>query len=228
MNSVAIMQPTYLPWAGYFNLIANVNHFVFLDNVKIEKQSWQVRNRVINNRTEHTITLAIKGSRNQLMKDVLLNDDTPWRKKHNKLLLHNYSKHSHQEVITNIVSSIINDKSITSLCELNSRIIIHISKELKFSPIFHYASELNSTGQRSQKLIEICKELRCTHYTSPIGSKNYIEQDGVFNNSEVTINYQKFTPPVYSQQGITNFIPYLSIIDMVANIGYKETAKLIR
>lgn len=228
MNKLVIMQPTYLPWAGYFNLISQADHFVFLDDVKVEKQSWQVRNKVINDKSEHVISLAIKGPRSQLIQEVLLNDDVTWRKKHSKLLAHNYSKHPHKEVIINTLLPIINDRDITSLCKLNSRIILAISKALNFNPVFHYASELAASGQRSEKLIKICNELECAQYLSPIGSKYYIEQDGLFKDTKIDVRYQHFTPPIYRQQGMSNFIPYLSVIDMIANIGYEKTATLIR
>jgi len=224
MSSIAIMQPTYIPWAGYFNLISKVDYFVFLDDVKIEKQSWQVRNKIISDHQERYISLPVRGSRNQMIKEVQLNDSIPWRKKHTKLLEHTYAKHPLGKTCLLKVLPTINSNKITSLATLNIEIIKTISKELGFNPIFHLSSQLNTVGERSKRLLSLCKELSCDHYFSPAGSKAYIEKDGYFSNSNISIEFQNFTPPVYRQLNQPKFVPYLSIIDMVANIGWRETA----
>ena len=82
MKSVAIMQPTYLPWSGYFNLIRLADHFVFLDDVKLEKFLWQTRNQILIDGKQKYLTVPVLGSRNQLIKDALVNENNNWRKKH--------------------------------------------------------------------------------------------------------------------------------------------------
>lgn len=225
MNTLVIMQPTYLPWVGFFHLIANADKFVFLDDVKIEKQSWQVRNRLLHNGEPHYISVSINGSRNQTIKDVLLNDSTLWRKKHSQLLQHTYKKHPFGEDVLDNILPIINDKNITSLAVLNEKLIINICQKLDINTQFFKASSLKSEGTRTEKLVNLCRELQCDHYLSPLGSKEYITQDGNFSKSDISLTYQDFIPMNYPQKGINQFIPYLSIIDMIANIGWNESAR---
>lgn len=228
MKKLVIMQPTYLPWAGYFNLISQADNFVFLDDVKVEKQSWQVRNKVLNIDSEHLLSLPISGSRNQLLNEVVLGGKQLWQNKHSKLLTHLYAKHAYGLEILDTLLPIINDKKTTSLVKLNTDIIFSISESLGFNPTFHFSSQLNTQASRSKRLVSICHQLGCEEYLSPIGSKDYIEKDGDFAASTLKLTYQNFLPPPYPQKGNTNFIPYLSIIDMIANIGWQNTAALIK
>ena len=75
------MQPTYLPWPGYFDLILMSDHFIFLDNVKFEKSSWQTRNQIITKNKLLYITVPVIGARNQIISEVLINDSSDWRNK---------------------------------------------------------------------------------------------------------------------------------------------------
>jgi len=228
MSTIAIMQPTYLPWAGYFNLITRADHFVFLDDVKIEKQSWQVRNKILYNQKEAILSLPTQGSRNQLINEVMLNETTPWRKKQSKFLQYAYAKHPFGLDCLEVLLPIINNEKHTLLCELNIQIIKSISNNLGFDPTFHRSSGLGIFEARSKRLISICQKFSCNNYLSPAGAKEYIEKDGDFSNSAIIITYQEFTPPKYPQKNLSTFMPYLSIIDMIANIGYSETSKLIQ
>src|SRR5437870_5440085 len=89
-----IMQPTYLPWSGYFNLMSQATVFVFLDDVQYERSSWQNRNRVLVNGAPHLITVpALRLSLNQSIRTVQVDDKHPWRSKHISLLEQTYAKH---------------------------------------------------------------------------------------------------------------------------------------
>ncbi len=225
MTTAVIMQPTYIPWMGYFNLISQADHFVFLDDVKIEKQSWHVRNKVLNQGEEHLITLPILGSRNQALNQVALDENQNWREKHSKLITHLYRKHEHGLDMLNTILPLINDKKIITLVNLNTSIIMSIAKKLEFKPVFHFSSNLNITAPRTQRLVSICHQLECNNYLSPMGSKEYIEQDGDFAPSAIDVVFQNFSPQPYPQKNVTPFVPYLSIIDMVANIGWADAAR---
>lgn len=87
------MQPTYLPWAGYFHLIGTVDKFVFLDDVQFERRSWQSRNRILLEGREHYLTVPVrKASRSELIKNIAIDNDQEWRKRHLQLLRQAYLK----------------------------------------------------------------------------------------------------------------------------------------
>lgn len=227
MTTLAIMQPTYLPWAGYFNLISSADYFIFLDDVKIEKQSWQVRNKILSNNKEHFISLPIEGSRNQLINQVRLNCNINWRKKHTTMLEQTYSKHPFGRECLDCILPIILSSG-PSLVELNISIITSLSSKFGFEANFYRSSDFNISEKRSKRLISLCHSLSCRQYLSPIGAKEYITQDGDFDDSEVSVIFQDFTPPPYTQKSRSEFLPYLSIVDMIANIGFTKTAYLIK
>lgn len=227
MTTIAIMQPTYLPWAGYFNLISMSEHFIFLDDVKIEKQSWQVRNKILSNNKEHLITLPIEGSRNQLINQVPLNTKLNWRKKHTSLLEQTYLKHPYGKDCLECILPIINS-DILSLADLNISIITALSAKLGFNSNFHRSSGFNISGERSNRLISICRSLSSKNYLSPNGAREYIEQDGDFAKTDITVTFQNFLPPSYPHKSHHEFLPYLSIIDMICNIGFSRTSELIK
>ena len=204
-----------------------VEHFIFLDDIKVEKQSWQVRNKILSNKKEQLISLPIEGSRNQLINQVKLNSKVNWRKKHTMLLEQTYSKHPFGQDCLECILPIINS-TISSLAELNISIIIALSLKLGFNTNFYRSSDFNVSGERSKRLISLCNRLSCDRYLSPIGAKEYIEQDGDFANTDLTVIFQNFMPPFYYQKKHPEFLPYLSVIDMIANMGFLETAKLIR
>ncbi|CDX03133.1 WbqC-like protein [Desulfitobacterium hafniense] len=224
----AIMQPTYLPWAGYFNLISLVDYFVFLDDVQFERRSWQSRNRIPINDIPTWVTVPVKqSSQKQIIKEVLIDDEQRWREKHLKTFQHIYAKHPFLKEIEPILDP-LRDTSIKYLADLNILIIEYIAQKLKLCPRFIRASDLSIGEKRSDHLLSICKKLECNEYLSPLGSADYLIQDGSFDSSGVLLMFQNYTPSVYPQQGVVDYVTHLSIIDVIANIGWERTALYIK
>ena len=89
----AIMQPTYLPWAGFFNLISDVDVFVILDDVLFEKHSWQSRNRILQNGKELLLSIPIASqSHETCIKDIMISSNSKWGKKHLQTIQQSYAK----------------------------------------------------------------------------------------------------------------------------------------
>jgi hypothetical protein len=220
---VSIMQPTYIPWTGYFNLIDNSDIFVFLDDVQFEKQSWQQRNRIILNKMEYMLTLPVltKHKSNQNILDVELDEKTKWRSKHLKTMELAYKKHQFGSAVIDIYkeSFIINNN--TNLSRLNICFIVNIIKLLHIDTKIIFSSEMNIPGKRSDKIYAICKKLNATAYLSPAGSKQYIDEEGIFARNELQVIYQNYNPIPYPQKDIIEFIPYMSIVDLLANVGFE-------
>ena len=226
--TVSIMQPTFLPWTGYFNLMANSDIFVFLDDVQFEKQSWQQRNRIIQNKNECMLSLPVltKGKHDQLIADVILDDKHNWREKQLKTIQNAYSKHLFGNLILDIFEKYIT-KGSSKLCELNTAFIIKIKEMLNLKTNIIFSSNLKAEGKRSNKIYNICKMLGATQYLSPVGSKEYIEEDKVFDHNNLPVIYQNYIPVPYPQKDIQNFIPYMSIVDLLANVGPDNAIKYI-
>lgn len=223
-----IMQPTYLPWAGYFNLISQADHFVFLDDVQYERQSWQNRNRVLVDGRVHWLTVpAVREELGQPISAVEIDDNIRWRAKHARLIEQSYSKHDHIADAREILPMII-DPSRTKLADLNIAIISVVANRLGLAPSFHRSSELGISGPRSARLLRICERFGCDEYLSPVGANGYLERDRVFDGAAVRLRFQDFVPAEYAQRHAGAFIGYLSFIDVLANLGWRATREYAR
>lgn len=227
MLKCAIMQPTYLPWAGYFSMIANVDKFVFLDDVQFARRSWQQRNRINLNNKEKWLTVPVKktGLRTQLISEVEIVDEE-FKKSHFSLLEQAYKKSIYFEEIHNIFKKSIIDNTSPFLVDLNVAFIIEVLNYLNIKTEVLYASNLSVDGKKSMHLLNICKELKADIYVSAPGSIEYIEEEGYFSNSPTLVEKFEFIPKNYMKEN-NDFIPYLSIIDVIANLGREKTIEYL-
>lgn len=225
---LAIMQPTYLPWAGYFNLIASVDTFVFLDDVQFARRSWQQRNRIMMAGREHMLTVPVdsKGRRDQLISEVVTDESQSWRKKHLGSLRSAYGSQPDGKVMLEIIGNCL-ETNTNLLVDVNIGIIKSLSEAMGLNTPILKASELRCAGSKSQHLLNICHELGADTYLSAAGSREYIEEEGCFARSEVVVEYQHFQPEVYPQKGSAEFVPYLSVVDVIANIGFEGAREYV-
>lgn len=224
---IAVMQPMYLPWMGYFALIESVDVFVFLDNVQFSHGGWQQRNRVRqkDNIVFLTVPVYKKGLHRQIIRDVEIADQHKWRKSHYKTLYQSYSKALYWEQYQDILFEMYNIE-YNKLCELNIFSIIKISKLLKLkAKKMIRASELVDQTDRVGRLISLCDRLGADEYLSPVGSFEYIDRNNLFEKNNISLKYLHFEHPEYRQVG-KSFLSHLSIIDLLLNEGPNAKAIL--
>ena len=129
---ISIMQPTYFPWAGYFNLISQADVFIFLDDVQFEKCSWQNRNRILLGGNPLWITVpSIRKDISQKINEIQIDDQKHWRRKHIKTIEQAYAKSLFRSEVVELVH-LIDDENINLLSELNIRIIQIIAGKLDY------------------------------------------------------------------------------------------------
>lgn len=223
------MQPTYLPWIGYFNLISQADYFVCLDNVQFEKQSWQQRNRILTKKGFEwvTVPVLIKGRFGQLIKDVEISP-VKFAEKHIKQIKQNYSRAQYfDDYADEFFDCLIENSKNFSLCDLNISLIKWFCSKLTLPINFLRASELKSIGKRSELLVNILKELGADHYLSPFGSFDYIKEEyKAFKQNKITVLFEQYDHPEYKQLD-NEFIPYASIIDLIFNEGPKSKSIIV-
>ncbi len=230
----AIMQPTYIPWLGYFDLIDRVDTFVFLDNVQLVKRSWQVRNRIKTVQRELFLTIPIK--KKQHRDDMLINSayisyDEDWKRKHVKSIELSYKRSPYFQEVFPFILSLYDEKTPETLSEFNIYIIKEISKKLNITTTFINSSALeNISGHKDTLLCNICKCIGSDYYISPAGSADYIEEKsdgGEFTKNNIQLFYHNFEHPNYMQPS-GEFIPYMCIYDLILNIGFEKSLNIIR
>lgn len=228
MSSCAIMQPTYLPWSGYFHLASKVDTFVFLDDVQFERRSWQSRNRILSNGQEHILTVPVQqSSQDTKIRSIQLSPDQPWRKKHLRTIQVAYPQIWKDDLLRKLLIAEF-EHPHRSLADLNIALIRLFFKLLEITCLTMRASELVCTGKRSEHLAEICHAIEADTYFSPVGSKNYLKEDKFEELNGITLHFCDFIPPPYSQGKNNEFMSHLSIIDVIGHCGLNFTKEYIR
>jgi hypothetical protein len=222
IGTCAIMQPSFLPWAGYFNLIANSEHFVFFTDAEFQKGSWHNRNQILIGGKKAWITCPIERvGLHSALDGIQLQPGVQWREKLTRTLLQSYTKAPFSSELTFILD-IINDSADLSLVELNIELIKQISRELSLQARFSESRTLNINLDRSKKLEAIILNKNCTRYLSPVGAKEYLLEDGVLPSSAIKLAFQEYTPQNYTQFRSQEFVSHLSIFDVIANLGMRD------
>ncbi len=219
MKTVAIMQPTYLPWLGYFDLMDQSDVFVWLDSVQFEKRSWQQRNRIKTSAGEQWLTVPVlsKGKFDQKICVVEIDKQRNFSKQHVKALELAYIKSKYFNKYFSKLKLILT-RPHKLLVDLNLELIRWLADELGLSPFFLRSSELNVTGKRAELLVNICKTVAASKYISPIGAADYLKTGNVFTNQGIEFAYHQYRHPVYEQL-YDEFLPFMSVIDLLFSQG---------
>lgn len=216
----AIMQPMYLPWSGYFNLIATVDHFYYLDDAQYERGTWQHRNRILLNGKAQYLSVPVR--RDNLGQPICVVKADPidisWRRKHAETIRYAYLRTPHGKLLAPI-GEIILDESRDGLADLNIALTEHLCGMLRLETPRERSAPLALTSPRSPKIIELCRRAGCDEYLSPQGARDYLAEDRFTELSDVKLNFQEFTPAPYVQGRSEDFVSHLSILDVIANLG---------
>ena len=216
---VAIHQPNYLPWLGYFYKIANCDVFVFLDNVQYSKNDVINRNKIKTPQGEAWLTVGIlsKGHYGQPINEVKINNDVPWAGTHWKSLAQNYRKAPYFREYEGLFENVYRHKW-EGLADLNKHLTGIVLEILGIKGVkLVLASELSASGKSTELLINICKAVGGDVYLSGFGGKNYMDE-AAFEKEGLVLRYYDFKHPTYSQLW-GDFIPNLSIVDLLFNEG---------
>lgn len=230
---IAIMQPTFNPWLGYFDLIDYVDKFIFLDTVQLTKRSWQTRNKFLLNSSEIMFSIPIKktSSRNELLiKDALISyENFDFRQKLSILLEQSYKKTPFYEEINQIIHDLVLFDT-PSLSLYTTNMIEMIARKLGITTEFCKLSTSGfiSDSKKGNLILDICDFFNTQTYISPLGSYEYMEASkNLFTEKNISILYQHYQHPVYPQLS-EPFVPYIGIIDLLYNNGFQNSLEIIR
>ncbi len=223
------MQPTFLPWVGYFHLINEVEKFVFLDDVQFSKGSWHNRNKILLANKVSWLTLPIKKrSLLTLLNQIEVTDKDVLKNNINLKIKEAYKNHKNYSCIVEIIDFLENLETL-SLTEINISIIKYISAKLGNNKVkFINSSDLKVKGKRTEKVINILDKISASKYISTPGAQEYLSEDNYSLKTKIPISFINYFTKEYSQKGITNFVSNLSIIDVIANIGWSKTSDYIK
>ncbi len=216
---VAIHQPNYIPWLGFFHKIAQSDIFVSLDNVPFTKNGFQNRNRIKtpNGAMWLTVPVFTKNRLGQSTRDVEINNNVNWQKKHWHSISQNYSKAPYFKMFSEFFQRVYTVQGFSRLVDLNEAIIKFIIETIDIETKITKASSIHVYGEGTKLLVEICKAVGADTYLSGPSGMKYLEGEG-FKDEGILVIYDNFQHPIYDQL-FGPFLPKLSIIDLMFNCG---------
>ena len=232
---VGIHQPNYFPWLGFFYKVSKSQSFIFLDGVAYPKSGNSmscVCNRVtIMSPNQKSIYLSCPVERKsgvQIIDTVIMKNDH--HQKNLKNLEKTYIKHRFFEETFNFIDDLykrIEERKMCSLSIFNIDFIKSLSRTLGLGTIFYTQSQLGIIGQSTHLLVELVLSVGGTDYLAGQGgSKKYLDLD-IIKRSGLAVNFIHYPNFRYPQHGTSQFIPGLSIIDALMNVGFDNVRKIL-
>lgn len=226
---VAIHQPNYIPWIGFFQKISNADIFVILDTAEFTKNGIIHRNKIRTKEGWTWLTIPIENKYKEMpIKDVQLPNDRKWWGQHWGLIKANYGKSEHFKEFKKFFEEIYIEKKNTTLQELNETIILYLFDCFNICPQIVRSSELEISPflAKTDLNIAILKKVGGDCYISGMGGQNYIDEIK-FANEGIKLKYFKFEPFEYSQRW-GGFEHYMSAIDILFNIDSESQKSIFK
>lgn len=231
--SCAILQPHYLPWIGYFDMIDRVDVFVLFDDVQFIKREWKNRNRIrktaTSNETKWMTVPINKDSQRKLIKDALISNERDWVAEHGHSMIAVYRYAPYFDEYFPQLQEITKKHAERTLADLNIALLEYFCKIFGIQTRLVRSSELDTYGRREEKLLSLCKILNADFYLANNATAEYVEAD-FFRKEGIDFGMQDYRHPRYEQKYKTErlpFISYLSVVDLLFNCG-TSSVEIIR
>jgi hypothetical protein len=216
-----ILQPSYLPWLGYFSQMQRSDVFVLYDDVQYDKHSWRNRNRIKTLQGIQWLTVPVltKGQNWPTNRVVRIDNAIDWRKKHRLSIRQNYGKAPYFSDYFGIFDDLYY-RPWDSLLELNMTFLNAVCDMLGLKRETVFSSDLGVKGDTVERLIAICNQLGANVFYEGAAGRDYID-DELFARAGIKLEYQDYRHPVYHQL-YGDFVPYMSVVDLLFNCGPKS------
>lgn len=214
--TVAIMQPYFFPYLGYFQLVKAADEFIFLDNVNFIRKGWIHRNQLLVNGEPYLFTIPLTGaSQNRLIQDIELADYHSWRSKFLKTVELAYKQAPfYQETMELVYDALKTD--FRTISKLAASSIEMVSGALGLKTVFSFASSLSGPGSigAEKRIIDLCLGKKAATYINPANGRHLYDEKA-FEKAGIEIMFHRMNSVSYTQSEKSGFIPNLSIIDVM-------------
>lgn len=223
---VAIHQPNFLPWAGYFRKMAVCDTFIYLDTAPFTRNGLQNRNRILTAQGLRwlTVPVRIRGFRNAETRRIEINSQTDWRRKHLKTLEICYGRAPHFDRTYPGIAAVYG-RPAGLLADFNLQLLELCREFLNIGTPVVRASELPETGRATRRLISLVQSVQGRTYVSGSGGRNYLDES-LFREAGIALVWLDWEPRRYPQTQ-PGFVPGLSIIDALFALG-PDVGNMIR
>ena len=216
-----ILQPSYIPWRGYFDQIRRADLFIFYDDVQYDKHGWRNRNQIKTAQGKQWLTIPVHSSgvtQGVPIKAVKIDQSKPWAKNHLKALTVSYSKAPCFKQYLPLLESFY-ERCDEFIADFTIETTMTLTRELGNSHTrFMRSSELDGVdGEKTDRLIKILKRIGATHYISGPSAQDYIETEK-FAAADIALEYMQYDYPEYPQL-YPPYDPFVSVLDLLFMVG---------
>ena len=218
MKILTAHQPLYLPWLGLFHKIALADEFVYFDDVQYQDKDWNNRNRIQTHVGPLLLSIPVfnKNHYTLRLKDIMICEDTSWRKKHFKSIAIAYAKAAFAKRYLPFFEDLYS-RTWEKLVDIDEHILRFILSELGIRTAFSRLSDLCLDGKKSDLVLEMCLARKADLYIFGAQGKHYADR-AAFDRAGIRLEFQDYHHPVYPQLR-PGFEPGLSVIDLLFNCG---------
>ena len=219
--NVVILQPSYIPWRGYFHQIRKADIFVFYDCVQYDKEGWRNRNKIKTKQGLQWLTIPVhsKGATvaSTPIRDVPINWATCWNKKHFNSFKANYARCPYFKEYAPLLEEMYSRRD-EKLADFTCDYTIRLARELGVQETqFIKSSSMDVEGSKTDRLLSILTKLGATNYISGPSARSYIEECKL-NEAGIKIEYMSYNYRDYPQQG-GDFCSTVTVLDLLLNVG---------
>jgi hypothetical protein len=218
VTTLAVLQPGYLPWLGFFDQMQRADAFVFFDDVQFDKQGWRNRNRLKSPQGPVWLTVPIlhKGRTGQNINQVEINSAVDWAGSHIRTIRQLYARAPFIDLyLPELEETLMREWHY--LVDLDLELIGLFCQWLGLDRPTYRASELGIGGDRTTRLLNLCRHFKADTYLSGDAARDYLDED-LFKESSIRVEWQDYAHPTYPQLH-GDFISHLSILDLILNVG---------
>jgi len=227
MKKVAILQSNYIPWKGYFDMIAAADEFILYDDMQYTRRDWRNRNQIKTPQGIQwlTVPVVVKGKYEQKIRETEING-TDWAGAHWKALTQNYRRAPYFSEIAVWLEPLYLEKNFTHISQLNRYFIEAICNYLKIKTVITNSWDYTIHDGKTERLANLCSQAGGTEYISGPAAKKYIEEK-VFSDFGIKLTWFDYAGyPEYPQLW-DEFSHGVTILDLLFNCG-KESARYMR
>ena len=217
-GTLVVLQPGYLPWLGFFDQLRRCDLFVYYDDVQFDKNGWRNRNRVKSPDGPHWLTVPVLLSGHGLPRIVEVEIDRrmAWPSKHIGTIRQFYSRAPYARRYLHELEELLS-RDWRLLVELDIAVVELMCSWLGLSRTMVRSSELDIGGDRSERLLNICRRFGARTYLSGSAARDYLDVSA-FDRAGIHVQWQDYEHPVYPQLH-GDFVPQLSTLDLILNCG---------
>jgi WbqC-like protein family len=230
-KSVAIVQSSYIPWKGYFDLIASVDEFVLYDDRQFTRRDWRNRNRIKTPQGTQWLTIPVetKGRYEQRIDETLVGDPR-WAERHWDTIVHNYARAPYFREYRDVLEQLYRSATDRRLSAINRHFLEAIAPLLGIRTTFSWSTDYEAEGTKSERLVSLCRATGATEYVTGPTARSYLDET-LFEDAGIRVSWFDYSGYPEYEQLYPPFEHAVTVLDLILCTGpdarsYMKTAAL--